>query len=208
MADTPTTAHLLNLVKALAESDAGDAKILEELDRHTAIVERSVELRRMRAQALCGVGRLGEAREIAAALLASPGDEVDAAIYANVALVSGRWRDLKTLAKEEWDPREARSPAHLVQVGQLCSAEDPEEALRLGGEAAGAGRRSAHRADRRSAHDATSWRCYRPFAGGERVGSGPSRCGPMFGKGEAGRGRSPLRRRPQSPACDTNFVFR
>lgn len=97
-------------------------KLHEFLVAQPAIVALSDDLKTTLSWSYFRMGEFGKARAQLNELSAGRDDPNDRHLRVNLALASGRWDDLVQHCASEWQSRDHRTAAELIQAGQLAQA--------------------------------------------------------------------------------------
>ena len=132
MAHQRTVKNALDLVVCLGGRPFYEhRRIVEFLDVNVDLVELSPELRSAMAWALFNVGRLVDARELNERRL--DGQEAEDALNLdiNIAIASGNWERMATIAEREWQRRHLHDGEALIGLAQIAGRQgySPERAL-------------------------------------------------------------------------------
>ena len=108
-------------------------RVVEFLDSNSDLVEQSPDLRSAKAWGLFNIGRLIEARDLNEERLRGPQIADALNLDINIAVASGDWERLATIAEREWQRRNSHEAETLLRLAQVAGRQglSPERALSL-----------------------------------------------------------------------------
>ena len=129
-----TVNNARDLVACLGGSPFFDhRRVVEFLDSNSDLVEQSPELRSAKAWAFFNIGRLIDARELNEQRLEEP-EAADALnLDINIAIASGDWERIASIAEREWKRRDRHDAETLITLAQVAGLQgrSVERALSL-----------------------------------------------------------------------------
>ena len=116
-----TVENALDLVKSFADPSCFDHQaIIEFLESNPDILERSDDLKRVKAWALFQAARLQDARKINDTLASQGATHDDLRLEINIAISSGDWERVPAILDREWPRRNSLDPETLMGLAQLA----------------------------------------------------------------------------------------
>ena len=127
--------HAYRLVHSLSHPHPDDGAILEFLESHPMVTEKSLEMKSALAWSLFRVGRIAESRTVNDALvqLASRHSKNDLVLDVNIAIATGDWERLSAVVDREWPHRSDLEAEMLMILARVASQIGPstERSLEL-----------------------------------------------------------------------------
>ena len=116
-----TVENALDLVRCFGDPSCFDHQaIIEFLESNPDILERSDDLKRVKAWALFLAARLQDARDINDSLLSQSATHDDLRLEINIAISSGDWEQVPAILDREWPRRDSLDPETLMGLAQLA----------------------------------------------------------------------------------------
>ena len=132
-AQARTVENAMDVVRSLAaDADFGDKSILGFLESNADLVIQSDALQTMKAVAHFRAGRLEQAKQVNDAVLARQFHPENFRLDLNIALASGNWERLGSIADRSWNLRGSLDAEMLLAMGQIAGQiNQTDQALKL-----------------------------------------------------------------------------
>ena len=116
-----TVENAQDLVKCFSAPPFFDYNaIVDFLEENLDVLERSDELKEIRAWALFQAGLLQESKKINDQFLSQRANQNDLQLDINIAIASGDWEHIAAIIEREWPRQESLTPETLMTLAQLA----------------------------------------------------------------------------------------